>query len=195
MPRKKRQESPTGVYHWIVRGTNKKDLFHDTKDFRSFEDLLFEYKSEYSILIYHYCLMSNHVHMLVHAEDLDALAGFSHYVQRRYAYYYCKRYGWNGCVFQKGYKSLVIDREEYLLECGRYIERNPLRSRIVKTVEDYLFSSFQYYSKGESDKLLTPSPAFLVLSGNNIERRIIYSRRVKETRIQEEMAAKGLFRF
>jgi putative transposase len=129
MPRKRREESQAGVYHWIVRGMNKKDLFHDERDFRRFRELLAEYKKTYSVLIFHYCLMTNHVHLLIRADGLKALSEFSHFTQRRYAYYYCKRYRWTGSVFQRGFKSLVVDRDEYLLECGRYIERNPLKVR------------------------------------------------------------------
>ncbi len=71
MPRKRREESPSGVYHWIVRGINKKDLFHDAQDCHQFRELLQEYQAAYSILIYHYCLMTNHVHLLVWAEELQ----------------------------------------------------------------------------------------------------------------------------
>ncbi|OGX11283.1 MAG: hypothetical protein A2351_07570 [Omnitrophica bacterium RIFOXYB12_FULL_50_7] len=65
MPRKKREESPTGVYHWIVRGMNKRKTFHDREDGGQFFNLVKEYQKENGILIYHYCLMTNHVHMLV----------------------------------------------------------------------------------------------------------------------------------
>src|SRR3989339_1345623 len=132
MPRKKREESPTGVYHWIVRGMNKRKIFHHGEDIVQFFSLMKEYQKENGILIYHYCLMTNHVHMLVWAGKMELLSRFSHYVQRRYAYYYCKKYKWTGSVFQRGYKSFVIDRDEYLLECGRYIERNPVRAKMVK---------------------------------------------------------------
>ena len=92
MPRKKREESPTGVYHWIARGMNKKDLFHRQGDYERFRELILEYKTAFSIAIYHYCFMTNHVHLLVQSEDLQSLSLFSHYVQRRYAYYYCGKY-------------------------------------------------------------------------------------------------------
>ena len=92
MPRKRREESPTGVYHWIVRGMNKKDLFHEASDFLFFKSLLSTYKEIYDIKIYHYCLMTNHAHLLIWNPGLEKMAKFSQYVQRRYAYYYCKTY-------------------------------------------------------------------------------------------------------
>ncbi len=69
MPRKKREQSPTGVYHWIVRGMNKKNLFHEAEDYARFQHLLSEQKNACQITIHHYCLMTNHVHMLLRAEE------------------------------------------------------------------------------------------------------------------------------
>ena len=192
MPRKNREESPTGIYHWIVRGMNKKVLFHDSEDYKRFKDLLIEYKQAYFIIIYHYCLMTNHVHLLVNTDKLERLSKFSQYVQRRYAYYYCSKYKWTGSVFQRGYRSLVIDREEYLLECGRYIERNPLKAKLVRVLEEYAYTSYRYYAVGERDELITTSPAYIALSEAINKRYGIYSDYVKESRIQEEMMERGL---
>ena len=192
MPRKKREGSPTGVYHWIVRGMNRKGLFHDAKDYQQFRALFSEYKKLFKIEIYHYCMMTNHVHALAHSGELKDLSQFSHYVQRRYAYYYCGRYKWTGSVFQRGYRSFPVDRDEYLLECGRYIERNPLKAKLVETPADYRHSSYRYYAGGEADDLLTPSPAYLGLSKSQQDRRKIYSEYVLQNRVQEEMIARGL---
>ena len=119
MPRKRRQPSPTGIYHWIVRGMNRKKIFHSTPDYECFLSLIREHKSTHEVLVYHYCLMTNHVHLLLQAPNLERLAQFSQVLQRRYAYYYCKVYQWQGSVFQRGYKSFPIDKESYLLECAR----------------------------------------------------------------------------
>ena len=102
--------------------------------------------------------------MLLKADSLEALADFSHYVQRRYAYSYCGKYKWNGSVFRQGYKSLPIEREEYLLECGRYIERNPVKAKMVSEAGEYAFSSYRYYANGEVDRMVECSPAFIGLA-------------------------------
>jgi len=192
MPRKRREQSATGVYHWIVRGMNKKDLFHDTQDFDCFKKLLIEYKTTYQISFFHFCFMTNHVHVLLKAMDLEYLAGFSHYVQRRYAYYYCGRYKWTGSVFQRGYRSFVIDRDEYMLECGRYIERNPVKAKLVENPGDYKYTSYRYYAAGDIDAMLTESPAYTALSSDVNLRRMIYAKRVEEHRVHEEMMERGL---
>ena len=192
MPRKRREESSTGVYHWIVRGMNKKDLFHEALDYDRFREILTEYRNEYQIGVFHYCFMTNHVHLLLNAQGIERLSKFSHYVQRRYAYYYCGKYRWTGSVFQRGYRSWVIDRDEYLLECGRYIERNPVKAKLVKSPEDCRHSSYCYYAQGKVDDLITPSPAYLGLSQDSQDRRRIYADYVQQIRIQEEMTDRGL---
>lgn len=194
MPRKRREASATGVYHWIVRGMNKRKLFHCERDYEQFIELLKEYKEQYSILVFHYCMMTNHVHLLIKSETLQSLSAFSHYIQRRYAYYYCKEYKRTGSVFQRGYRSFVIDRDEYLLECGRYIERNPVRAKMVRRPEDHRYTSYRFYTEGERNDLLTPSPAYLGLSKHQEQRGPIYADYVCQERVQEEMMANGLLR-
>ena len=85
MPRKQREASAIGIYHWIVRGMNRKELFHRAADYEQFRKLLAEHKELCRVRIFHYCFMPNHVHMLVWAEALKQLSKFSHYIQRRYA--------------------------------------------------------------------------------------------------------------
>ncbi len=194
MPRKRREKSSTCVYHWIVRGMNKRSLFHGEDDYECFYDLLYEYKIEYAIQIYHYCMMTNHIHLLLRTSELKRLSGFSHYVQRRYAYYYSRAYKRTGSTFQRGYRSFPINKDSYLLECGRYIERNPIRAKVVERPEDYPYTSYRFYAMGEKDKLLTFSPAFLALSDQREQRKQIYADYVCQNRVQEEMMERGLLR-
>ena len=194
MARSKRVASPTGVYHWITRGINRKHLFHFFEDYLRFRELLSEYRAIHGIQIFHYCFMPNHVHMLLYAPDLDSMAKFSHFILRRYTYYYCKVRGWAGSVFQKGYKSLVVEKDSYLLECGRYIERNPIKAALSEKLENYPYSSFRFYSEGKEDNLITPSPAYLGLSDDPDERRKIYSEYVNQIRVVDEMVGSELLK-
>ncbi|MCG3177191.1 MAG: hypothetical protein MOGMAGMI_02159 [Candidatus Omnitrophica bacterium] len=187
MPRRNRQQSPTGIYHWIVRGIHKKTLFHHTKDYLHFKSLLKIHKEDHQIQIYHYCLMSNHVHLLIHSPSIEEMAKFSQIIQRRYAYYYCGAYKWVGSVFQPGYRSLVVDREDYLLECGRYIERNPVRAKLCKHPSEYAYSSFGYYGCASEDELVDTSPVYLGMADSDNARLAIYNDYVTEIRVQEEM--------
>jgi len=90
-----------------------------------------------------------------------------------------------GYLFQGRYKALLIEDDGYLLECGRYIERNPLKSRIENNLTRYPFSSFNYYAKGERDDILTPNPLYLELSGSEEERRVMYLEYVIKERMED----------
>ena len=103
MGRKARQPSSVGLYHVIVRGNNKGQLFHGQPDFENFLEILTEYLAQYLIQIQHYCLMTNHVHLLMQAESLKLLSRFMHGVERSYHHYYRKHYTWFGHLFQGRY--------------------------------------------------------------------------------------------
>ena len=190
MPRTTRQPSPTGIYHWIIRGIHRKQIFHDGADFRFFLDLVQELKAAHQQKIYHYCLMDNHVHMLVFSESVENLSSFSHFLLRRYVYHYCHEYKWIGALFQGRYKAVPIDDERYLLECGRYIERNPLKAHIALHPEDYEYSSLRFYIGQAKSSRIDPSPAFLALDDREEVRQRMYECYVKSERIEESKKAK-----
>ena len=188
MPRKKRIESPSGVYHWIARGVNRKKLFRQLKDYAHFLNLTADNAIRYNIKIFHYCLMTNHVHMLIHANDLKSLVDFSHYLKRLYAYYQSKTYKVTGATFERMYRSKPVLDDIYLLECARYIDRNPLRAGIIKFLGEYPFSSYLAYATGVDDKLITLSSAYLALASTETERQKMYAEYVSRSRPQEEFA-------
>lgn len=186
MPRKPREESSTGVYHFINRGINKKNLFHGPKDFQCYLGLLEEYTAKFKIQIYHYCLMSNHTHLLIRAEEISKVSWFGHYIQRRYAYYYSKTHHWSGQVFRRRFIGIPVVNDIYLLECGRYIERNPFQAKIVKNPEDYLYSSYQFYAYEKANPMITSSPAYLGLSQSKSERATLYRFYISQARDYEK---------
>lgn len=185
MPRRPRQESPTGVYHFINRGVNKKKIFHNASDFGCYRKLLREYSDKLVIQIYHYCFMSNHTHLLLKAPDVQSLSRFGHFTQRRYAYYYCKTYHWSEQVFRKRFLSIAIEKDEHLLECGRYIERNALEAKLAERLEDYAYTSYPFYAYNEPDDLLTESPLYSTLGMTPPERMAAYRFYVIQNRQQE----------
>ncbi len=185
MSRKSRKASSTGVYHFIARGVNKKKIFHRKDDYKFYLDLVREYCEKLNVLIYHYCILSNHLHLIVKTNSLKDLGSFGHFTHRRYAYYYCKTYRWSEQVFRRNFMSIPIEDDVYLLECARYVERNPLDAGLAKKPEDYPYSSYLFYSQGKENSLLTQSPAYLGLGRNNKERRQLYSFYVTQERRQE----------
>ena len=188
MPRKRREESPTGIYHWIARGINRKNLFHHPQDYSVFLELTAEFALKFGIEIYHYCLMTNHIHMLIHSPSLEPMVQFSHYIKRKYAYYQSEKYKIQGATFERMYRSKPVSEEIQLLECARYIDRNPLRAGIVEQPGNYPYGSYNAYAKGTKNDLITSSPAYLALAPHDHERQRLYASFVSKTRPQEEFA-------
>jgi putative transposase len=185
MARKPRNPSSAGTYHFIARGVNKKKIFHKKDDYSFYMGLVREYAQRLGVSVYHYCILSNHLHLIIRADSIKTLGDFGHFTHRRYAYYYCKTYRWSEQVFRRNFLSIPIEDDAYLLECGRYIERNPLDAGLVKKPEDYPYSSYRFYALGEENPLLEESPAYLGLAHNKKERRAIYSFYVGQERKRE----------
>jgi putative transposase len=192
MPRNKRLESPSGVYHWIARGVNRKKLFRQFKDYDYFLFLIADNARKHQIKIFHYCLMTNHVHMLIHASDLKSMVEFSHYLKRLYAYYQSKTYKITGSTFERMYRSKPVDDDIHLLECARYIDRNPLRAGIAQSPREYPHSSYPVYAECITNKLITLSPAYLALADTASERQRLYIHYIGQFRPQDEFADKSL---
>lgn len=195
MPRKPRQTSKTGVYHFINRGVNKKKLFHKGSDYRQYLKLMEEYSNRLEVQIHHYCLMNNHTHILLRCPDIGSLSRFGHFIQRRYAYYYCKTHHWAEQVFRKRFISVPIDKDSYLLECGRYIERNPVRARLVEDPKDFSHSSYAYYALGEENSLITPNPLYEGMGASKEERLAAYTAYLNANRPYEAIVDETLVPF
>jgi len=187
MPRKPRCLVDNGFYHIMSRGHNKCQLFHSRKDYEKYRNLIIESKQVFSCDIYHYCLMPNHVHILLKIKCGDELPYLMKQINQNYTNHFKKAYGLTGNLFQGRYKGLIIETDEYLLECGRYIERNPLKSGLEGDLSRYFFSSYNYYTKGEKDNVLTPNPLYLGLSRSEEERRVLYMEYVIKERMEDHI--------
>lgn len=175
MPRAKRFLPPSdAALHVTTRGNNRLYLFQADSDKAYYLSAVKELKEENNLDIFHYCLMSNHVHMIIWLRQGNKLSRFMKQLQLRYFNYYKAIYGYTGHLWQGRFKSNLIDTDSYLLQCGKYIELNPVRGLMVTTPETYRFSSYRYYAYGWQDPLITPSPAYLGLSKDSEDRRKQY---------------------
>jgi putative transposase len=99
--------------------------------------------------------MPNHFHLLIFIEASGDLSRFMKAILQVYANYHRKEYNSTGFLYQNRFKSLLIKEESYLMECARYIERNPLRAGLVDDLFAWQWSSFSYYAKGIKDGIIT----------------------------------------
>ena len=174
MPRAPRQLVDDGVYHLIARGNNRQFLFLEEAQFGYLLDLLARAKTHYPAKLYHYCVMSNHVHLLLEIAHGEDLPRFMQQVLQGYSRWYAPRQGYSGHVWQGRYKSPLVAQESYYLEAGRYIERNPLRAKMVQNLKDYPWSSYPAYAYGEVNPLLDEDPYYLQLGPTPLERQAAY---------------------
>jgi putative transposase len=174
MPRTKRIIPFEAALHVICRGNNRQNIFHSDNDKLKYYTLLRELKEENGVFIFHYCLMDNHLHLILYLKPESTLSKFMKQVNLTYFHYYRKTYGYFGHFWQDRFKSNIIEMDSYLFQCGKYIELNPVRAGMVSHPEQYCFSSYNFYAKGQMDTLLTQSPAYLGLSDSEILRREQY---------------------
>ena len=141
-----RKQSKADIYHVVARGTGQQIIFEDDADRKKFLELLKKATEAGDFELYAWCLMSNHVHMLVHA-TLEAMALRMRSLLSGYAAYFNMKTGRVGHLFQDRFLSEPVDDEEYLLTLVRYIHQNPARPGIART-EHYRWSSYREYLQG-----------------------------------------------
>lgn len=143
MPRKPRIEI-AGYYHIINRGVEQRVIFKEKEDYEYFEELMCFYAKSYGITLHNYCLMSNHYHLLIEIEQ-ENLSKFMRQLNMNYAIYFNKKNKRVGHLWQGRFKSWYVTDEGYLYTLMYYIEQNPLKANMVKSLEAYPYSSYHYF--------------------------------------------------
>jgi len=143
MPRKPRQLSNSGIYHVMIRGNEKRNIFQDDEDRNKFLYILKMKNEETSFSIYAYCLMDNHVHLLL--KEGEEVGVSIKRITVGYVRFHNQKYGREGHLFQNRYSSEAVEDERYLLTVLRYIHNNPLKAHMVTSQSEYKWSSYQNY--------------------------------------------------
>jgi REP element-mobilizing transposase RayT len=151
MARKPRIEYEGAFYHVITRGNQRQKIFRDTTDYQKYLQFLTIYKNRYRFFLHAYVLMGNHVHLLIETQAAP-LSKILQGLNQRYTLYYNHKYRTVGHLFQGRYKAILCEKEAYLLALLRYIQRNPLRAKIVDRLDRYPWSSHHAY-RGKSNPL------------------------------------------
>ena len=147
MARPMRIEYRGAVYHVICRGNNRQVIFRDDADRKRYLEKLSLYCQEKNVDLLSYCLLSNHVHLLVETPEGN-LSKMMQAFQTSYTVYFNTRHGRTGHVFEQRYKARVVDKDNYLIQVSRYIHLNPVSARIVERPQDFRWSSYGSYLKG-----------------------------------------------
>ena len=144
MPRKAREIAESGIYHVMLRGIDRQLIFEDEEDYGRFLSILHECRGICGFKLYAYCLMGNHVHILLKVQD-DSLETIFKKIGARYVYYFNVKYQRVGHLFQDRFKSEPVEDDAYFLTVLRYIHQNPVKAGICSKVEHYPHSSFCEY--------------------------------------------------
>lgn len=144
MPRQARKKSNSGTYHIMLRGVNGQQIFEDQEDCDKFLQILKDCKviSEYKLFAY--CLMGNHIHLLLQ-ETKEPIELLMKRIATRFVYWYNIKYHRAGHLFQDRFKSEPIEDDSYFLTVLRYIHQNPIKAGICKTVAAYENSSYNEF--------------------------------------------------
>jgi len=157
MARLARAVAPGIPHHVTQRGNRRQQTFFSVDDYQSYLELMSEWCRKYSVEIWAYCLMPNHVHLIAVPETKDGLNLAIGEAHRRYTRRINFREGWRGHLWQGRFSSFIME-ERYLLACARYVELNPVRAGLVKKPEEWRWSSARAHMKGKDDILVQAKP-------------------------------------
>src|SRR4029450_6309199 len=152
------------LYHVIVRGNQRQKTFLTEADYQAYLERLACYRKKYAYGVYAYCLMPNHVHLLLESSH-QPLGKFMQGVQQSYSQYFNRRHRKVGHVFQGRYKAIICAKDEYLLALIRYIHLNPVRAGLVTKPELYRYSGHQDYLSAKPSAVLDPGRALALFGG------------------------------
>ena len=149
MSRQARKYAESGIYHVMLRGINQQAIFEDDQDRQQFLQILQDCRARSAFQLYAYCLMGNHVHLLlrIYGEGLETV--FKR-IGGRYVYWYNMKYQRVGHLFQDRFKSEPVDSDNYFVMVLRYIHLNPVKAKLCKHPEDYRWSSYLDYLESNS---------------------------------------------
>lgn len=188
MPRPLRPIDDGLVYHVINRGNNQQQVFFTEGDFEAFLTALAELKARKPFALYGYCLMGNHIHLLLRPEG-TSVSRIMQSLLVSHTQRYHRFHGGGGHVWQGRFKSPVIQDDDHLLCVLRYIEANPVRAKIVRRAGNYRWSSFAAHGLGQPNDLLDPIIAYDQLAPTPAFRRRRWDAYVHQEPEEAELAA------
>jgi len=167
MPRQLRLVVPGVAMHVIQRGNNRGACFRERSDYLLYLLHLHELTRKFACEVHAYCLMPNHVHLLITPSFDDSCMSLMRELGQRYVQYYNRRHGRTGTLWEGRYRSSLVESARYVLACYRYIELNPVRAVLAERPERYEWSSHRGNVGRHSDSLLSPHVEFLALGSGD----------------------------
>lgn len=175
MARHPRLTLPGVALHVYQRGNDGQDCFRQDSDRLVYLCGLGEYCKRWQCELHAYCLMTNHVHLMITPASEDGPALLMRDLGRLYVRYFNDRHSRTGSLWEGRFHSCLIDSARYALGCQRYIDLNPVRAAMVPSPDAYPWSSYAGHIGARCDPLLTPHPEYVAMSGDERQRQVAYA--------------------
>lgn len=144
----------TKYVHITTHGIAKENIYQDNNEKKKIEKIILENEERFNINVIAYCIMNNHLHLLVKIENAEDLSKYMHKVNTTYAIYYNKKHNRNGYVYKDRFYSQVIKDEKHLISAIIYIHNNPVKAKICTMAKNYRFSSYAMFWKENKNKIV-----------------------------------------
>lgn len=174
MPRTARLIVPDVAVHIVQRAHDRADCFFEEADYRAYLDALRAHATQFDCMVHAYCLMTNHVHLLLTPGKPTSCAQLMKHVAQRYSKRFNARHGRTGTLWEGRFHSGLVATERYALACYRYIELNPVRAGLVEHPAEYRWSSCHANTHIGLDDFVKPHAAYLALAASALERIASY---------------------
>ena len=174
MPRRPRCFLPGVPLHIVQRGNNRQPCFATDGDRAAYVNWLAEGAAEYGLAVHAWVLMTNHVHLLATPGYEDSASKTMQYLGRYYVRHFNYRYDRTGTLFEGRFKANPVQSQQYLLNCCRYIELNPVRAGMVRNPADHRWSSYAAHAFGQQVAMWSPHEEYLALGQHGKERQARY---------------------
>lgn len=174
MARLPRLDVPGYAQHIVQRGNNKQATFVTIDDYAVYLDKLKLYSKEFNVDVHAFCLMTNHVHLLLTPHLKQGISKLMQSLGRYYVRYFNQTYKRTGTLWEGRYKSTLVDSEHYFLAVCRYIELNPVKANMVELPHQYPWSSFHHNAGSRKANLITEHSCYLALGNTEKARAMKY---------------------
>ena len=174
MPRRHRDCPPGLAVHVVQRGNNRQICFVEEADIKAYANWLREGTEKYSVAVHAWVFMTNHVHLLMTPSDGQGISACMQLLGRHYVRYFNYRYRRTGTLLEGRFKSCLVQTQDYLLACQRYIELNPVRAGMVDDPAHYLWSSYRAHAFGQQPRMWQAHPEYLSLGQTRHSRQSAY---------------------
>lgn len=171
------------IHHIINRGNNHEIIFVEQEDYEKYLGLIYRFKKKYEFKLFAYCLMTNHIHLLIQPSEKGTISKIMQSLTVAHTRHYHYKYQRCGHLWQGRFFSPIVSDDQHMLNVMLYIEQNPLRAKMVADVSDYKWSSYKLNTRQSSSKLIDrdDNPIFQALGKNDYERAYQYEQLMRES--------------